>query len=246
MSSPHTSAREPSPMLLIENLQVAYGKVQALWGVSLGIEKGQIVALVGANGAGKTSLLKTISGLIRPVGGSITFEGMPLARATPTQIVHRGLIHVPEGRKLFPEMSVLENLLLGAYITPVNERAQRLEQVFAVFPVLKSRRNQTAGTLSGGEQQMVAIGRGLMAAPRLLMLDEPSLGLSPFLVEEMFSVVEEVNRLGVTVLLVEQNTQHALSIAHKGFVMESGRIVLSGSGAELLANPEVRKAYLGL
>ena len=233
-------------MLLIDNLQVAYGKVQALWGVSLGIEKGQIVALVGANGAGKTSLLKTISGLIRPVGGSISFEGEPLERATPTDIVRRGLIHVPEGRKLFPEMSVMENLLLGAYTTPVNQRAQTLEQVFAVFPVLKTRGNQTAGTLSGGEQQMVAIGRGLMAAPRLLMLDEPSLGLSPFMVDEMFQVVEEVNRLGVTVLLVEQNTQHALSIAHKGFVMESGRIVLSGSGAELLANPAVRKAYLGL
>lgn len=233
-------------MLLIDDLQVAYGKVQALWGVSLSIEKEQVVALVGANGAGKTSLLKTISGLIRPVGGSITFEGMSLARATPTQIVRRGLIHVPEGRKLFAEMSVLENLLLGGYVTPADQRGQRLEQVFAVFPVLKARRHQTAGTLSGGEQQMVAIGRGLMAAPRLLMLDEPSLGLSPLLVEEMFQVVEEVNRLGVTLLLVEQNTQHALSIAHKGFVMESGRIVLSGSGAELLANSAVRKAYLGL
>ncbi len=233
-------------MLQIDNLQVAYGKVQALWGVSLGIEKGQIVALVGANGAGKTSLLKTISGLIRPVGGSITFEGMPLTKATPTQIVHRGLIHVPEGRKLFPEMSVLENLLLGGYTTPVNQRSQRLEQVFTVFPALRVRKNQSAGTLSGGEQQMVAIGRGMMAAPRLLMLDEPSLGLSPFMVDEMFQVVEEVNRLGVTVLLVEQNTQHALSIAHTGFVMESGRIVLSGSGEELLANPAVRKAYLGL
>jgi branched-chain amino acid transport system ATP-binding protein len=153
---------------------------------------------------------------------------------------------VPEGRKLFPEMTVLDNLLLGAYCTPVNQRGQRLEQVFAVFPVLEARRSQIAGTLSGGEQQMVAIGRGLMAAPKLLMLDEPSLGLSPFLVEEMFQVVEEVNRLGVTVLLVEQNTEHALSIAHKGFVMESGRIALSGSGTELLANPEIRKAYLGL
>ncbi|MBI4966260.1 MAG: ABC transporter ATP-binding protein [Desulfomonile tiedjei] len=233
-------------MLHVENLQVAYGKVQALWGVSLGIEAGQIVALVGANGAGKTSLLKTISGLLRPVGGSITFEGTPLEQATPTQIVHHGLIHVPEGRKLFPEMTVLENLLLGAYCTPVNQRGERLEQVFAVFPVLKSRKSQMAATLSGGEQQMVAIGRGLMSAPKLLMLDEPSLGLSPLLVEDMFRVVEEVNQLGVTVLLVEQNTQHALSIAHKGFVMESGRIALSGSGEELLADPAVRKAYLGL
>jgi len=233
-------------MLRIENLQVAYGKVQALWDVSLTIEAGQIVALVGANGAGKTSLLKTISGLLRAASGSVTFEGKPLGQATPTQIVHHGLIHVPEGRKLFPEMTVLENLLLGAYCTPVDQRGRRLEQVFVVFPVLKERRSQVAGTLSGGEQQMVAIGRGLMAAPKLLMLDEPSLGLSPFLVEEMFEVVEEVNRLGVTVLLVEQNTQHALSIAHKGFVMESGRIALSGAGTELLANPAVRKAYLGL
>lgn len=233
-------------MLRIENLQVAYGKVQALWGVSLNIDAGQIVALVGANGAGKTSLLKTISGLIRPVGGSIIFEGAPLEHADPTQIVRLGLIQVPEGRKLFPEMSVLENLLLGAYLTPVGQREQRLEQVFSVFPVLKGRRSQIAGTLSGGEQQMVAIGRGLMAAPKLLMLDEPSLGLSPFLVEEMFRVVEEVNRLGMTILLVEQNTEHALSIAHQGFVMESGRIALSGSGSELLANPDVRKAYLGL
>jgi branched-chain amino acid transport system ATP-binding protein len=233
-------------MLRIENLQVAYGKVQALWGVSLSIDAGQIVALVGANGAGKTSLLKTISGLIKPVSGSIIFENTRLDQAAPTQIVRLGVIQVPEGRKLFPEMSVLENLLLGAYLTPVNQREERLEQVFSVFPVLKGRRSQLAGTLSGGEQQMVAIGRGLMAAPKLLMLDEPSLGLSPFLVEEMFGVVEEVNRLGMTVLLVEQNTEHALSIAHQGFVMESGRIALSGTGSELLANPEVRKAYLGL
>ncbi len=233
-------------MLRIENLQVAYGKVQALWGVSLSIDAGQIVALVGANGAGKTSLLKTISGLIKPVSGSIIFDGAPLEQAAPTQIVRLGLIQVPEGRKLFPEMSVLENLLLGAYLTPVGQREERLEQVFSIFPVLKGRRSQLAGTLSGGEQQMVAIGRGLMAAPKLLMLDEPSLGLSPFLVEEMFRVVEEVNRLGMTILLVEQNTEHALSIAHQGFVMESGRIALSGSGSELLANPDVRKAYLGL
>ncbi len=233
-------------MLRIENLQVVYGKVQALWGVSLSIDSGQIVALVGANGAGKTSLLKTISGLLKPASGSILFQDIPLEQAAPTQIVRLGVIHVPEGRKLFPEMSVLENLLLGAYCTPVNQREERLEQVFSVFPVLKGRRSQIAGTLSGGEQQMVAIGRGLMAAPKLLMLDEPSLGLSPLLVEEMFRVVEEVNRLGMTILLVEQNTEHALSIAHHGFVMESGRIALSGSGKELLANPDVRKAYLGL
>ncbi|HMK34883.1 MAG TPA: ABC transporter ATP-binding protein [Desulfomonilaceae bacterium] len=233
-------------MLQIENLQVAYGKVQALWGVSISIDMGQIVALVGANGAGKTTLLKTISGLIRPTGGSITFEGTRLDGAAPPTIVRSGLIHVPEARKLFPEMTVLENLLLGGYCTPVNQRRERLEQVFAVFPVLETRQRQSAGTLSGGEQQMVAIGRGMMAAPKILMLDEPSLGLAPVMVEEMFRVVEEVNGLGVTVLLVEQNTEHALSIAHKAFVMESGRIALSGSGKELLADPAVRKAYLGL
>ncbi|HTY23912.1 MAG TPA: ABC transporter ATP-binding protein [Desulfomonilaceae bacterium] len=233
-------------MLQIENLQVAYGKVQALWGVSLSIGAGEIVALVGANGAGKTSMLKTISGLIRPVSGTIIFEGTHLEQATPAQIVRRGLIHVPEGRKLFPEMTVLDNLLLGGYSSSLNQRGQRLEEVFSVFPALKSRKKQIAGTLSGGEQQMVAIGRGLMAAPKLLMLDEPSLGLAPFLVEEMFQVVEKVNQLGVTVLLVEQNTEHALSVAHKGFVLESGRVALSGSGKELLAEPAVRKAYLGL
>jgi len=233
-------------MLQIENLQVAYGKVQALWGVSLSIGAGEIVALVGANGAGKTSMLKTISGLIRPVSGTIIFEGTHLEQATPAQIVRRGLIHVPEGRKLFPEMTVLDNLFLGGYSSSLNQRGQRLEEVFSVFPALKSRKKQIAGTLSGGEQQMVAIGRGLMAAPKLLMLDEPSLGLAPFLVEEMFQVVEKVNQLGVTVLLVEQNTEHALSVAHKGFVLESGRVALSGSGKELLAEPAVRKAYLGL
>ncbi|MGC8658129.1 MAG: ABC transporter ATP-binding protein, partial [Desulfomonilaceae bacterium] len=227
-------------MLRIENLQVAYGKIQALWDVSINVEVGQIVALVGANGAGKTTLLKTISGLVKASSGSIIFEGKSLESATPPEIVSSGLIHVPEGRKLFPEMSVMENLLLGGYCTPPNQRSQRLEEVFSVFPTLKKRKNQIAGTLSGGEQQMVAIGRGLMAAPRLLMLDEPSLGLAPFMVEEMFRVVEDVNRLGMTVLLVEQNTEHALSIAHNGFVLESGRIVLSGSASDLLANPGVR------
>jgi branched-chain amino acid transport system ATP-binding protein len=233
-------------MLRIEDLEVAYGKVQALWGVNLTIEQGQVVALVGANGAGKTTLLKTISGLLRRKAGSITFEGRRLEGASPREIVMRGVVQVPEGRKLFPEMTVLDNLLMGGYAGKSTDSARKLEEVFQVFPVLRERPQQLAGTLSGGEQQMLAIGRGLMAGPRLLMLDEPSLGLAPMLVEEMFRVVAEINRLGVTVLLVEQNTQHALALAHRGFVMEVGRVVLSGSGQELLANPEIRKAYLGL
>jgi branched-chain amino acid transport system ATP-binding protein len=233
-------------MLTIEKLQVAYGKVQALWDVTLAVPDGEIVALVGANGAGKTTLLKTVSGLLRKKSGSITYGGEPIEEASPPEIVKRGVVHVPEGRKLFPEMTVIDNLLMGAFTIPQSERPQRLERVYSVFPVLKERQKQIAGTLSGGEQQMVAIGRGMMAGPKLLMLDEPSLGLAPLLVEEVFRVITEINRLGVTVLLVEQNTQHALDLAHKGFVMELGRIALSGSGSELLANSNVRKAYLGL
>jgi len=233
-------------MLAIEKLQVAYGKVQALWEVTLGVPDGEIVALVGANGAGKTTLLKTVSGLLRRQSGSITYDGKHIEEASPPEIVRHGLVHVPEGRKLFPEMTVIDNLLMGAFTVPQSERPQRLERVFDIFPVLKERRKQIAGTLSGGEQQMVAIGRGLMGGPKLLMLDEPSLGLAPILVEEVFRVITEINRLGVTVLLVEQNTQNALSLAHKGFVMELGRIALSGSGSELLSNSNVRKAYLGL
>jgi branched-chain amino acid transport system ATP-binding protein len=233
-------------MLAVEKLQVAYGKVQALWDVTLEVTDGEIVALVGANGAGKTTLLKTVSGLLRRQSGSITYDGKHIEEASPPEIVKHGVVQVPEGRKLFPEMAVIDNLLMGAYTIPQSERPQRLERVFSVFPVLKERQKQIAGTLSGGEQQMVAIGRGMMAGPKLLMLDEPSLGLAPFLVEEVFRVITEINRLGVTVLLVEQNTQHALTLAHKGFVMELGRIALSGSGSELLANSNVRKAYLGL
>jgi branched-chain amino acid transport system ATP-binding protein len=233
-------------MLAIEKLQVAYGKVQALWDVTLEVPDGEIVALVGANGAGKTTLLKTVSGLLRRQSGSVTFDGKHIEEASPPEIVRYGVVHVPEGRKLFPEMTVIDNLLMGSFTIPQSERPKRLERVFSVFPVLKERRKQIAGTLSGGEQQMVAIGRGLMAGPKLLMLDEPSLGLAPILVEEVFSVITEINRLGVTVLLVEQNTQHALTLANKGFVMELGKIALSGSGSELLANSDVRKAYLGL
>jgi branched-chain amino acid transport system ATP-binding protein len=233
-------------MLAIEKLQVAYGKVQALWDVTLEVPDGEIVALVGANGAGKTTLLKTVSGVLRRRDGFITYDGKHIEEASPPEIVRHGVVQVPEGRKLFPEMMVIDNLLMGAFTVPPLDRPERLGRVFNVFPVLRERQKQIAGTLSGGEQQMVAIGRGLMAGPKLLMLDEPSLGLAPILVEEVFRVITEINRSGVTVLLVEQNTQHALTLAHRGFVMELGRIALSGSGSELLADRNVRKAYLGL
>jgi branched-chain amino acid transport system ATP-binding protein len=234
-------------VLRVESLEVAYGKIQALWGISFEIPEGEIVAVVGANGAGKTTTLKTLSGLLRPKAGRIVLGGRRLDGLSPAEIVELGVVHVPEGRKLFPEMTVLDNLLIGGY--PPTARAQRprrLEEVFAVFPKLAERRRQLAGTLSGGEQQMVAIGRGLMAGPKILMLDEPSLGLAPIMVQEMFRVIGEINRAGVTVLLVEQNTENALALAHRGFVLESGRVVLSGTGQELLASAQVREAYLGL
>jgi branched-chain amino acid transport system ATP-binding protein len=234
-------------MLRIEELEVSYGKVQALWGISFEIPEGEIVAVVGANGAGKTTTLKTISGLLRPKAGRILLGDRRLDDLSAARIVELGVVHVPEGRKLFPEMTVLDNLLIGGYPTTARaQRPRRLEHVFTVFPKLAERRRQLAGTLSGGEQQMVAIGRGLMAGPKILMLDEPSLGLAPIMVEEMFRVIGEINRAGVTVLLVEQNTEHALALAHRGFVLESGRVALSGTGRELLASARVREAYLGL
>jgi branched-chain amino acid transport system ATP-binding protein len=234
-------------MLHVEGLKVRYGQVTALWDVGFDVESGEVVALVGTNGAGKTTTLKAISGQLKPEAGTIRLDGDPLENRSTMEIVERGVIHVPEGRKLFPEMTVRDNLLLGGFHRAARPRqAERLEKVFAIFPRLRERRSQIAGTLSGGEQQMVAIGRGLMAGPRILMLDEPSLGLAPLLVEEMFRVVEEINRQGVTVLLVEQNTEYALRIASRGFVLESGRVVLSGTGAELLKNQRVREAYLGL
>jgi len=234
-------------MLHVEGLKVSYGRVTALWDVGFDVQEREVVALVGANGAGKTTTLKALSGLLRPETGKVLLDKDPLEKRSTMEIVERGVIHVPEGRKLFPEMTVRDNLLLGGFHASARPRqAERLEKVFAVFPRLRERQGQMAGTLSGVEQQMVAIGRGLMAGPRILMLDEPSLGLAPVLVEEMFQVVEEINRQGVTVLLVEQNTEHALRIAHRGFVLESGRVVLSGTGAELLENQRVREAYLGL
>jgi branched-chain amino acid transport system ATP-binding protein len=233
-------------MLTIENLEVAYGRTQVLWGVTLAIGEGEIIALVGANGAGKTTLLKTISGILKPKAGRIAFDGTSLEHASSRTIVQRGVVHVPEGRKLFPEMSILENLLMGGYMVPGVERQKRLEQVFALFPILREREKQMAGTLSGGEQQMVALGRGLMAGPKLLMLDEPSLGLAPLVVEKIFEAVESIHREGVTVLLVEQNVHEALALANRGYVLENGRIAMEGAGADLLCNEHVRAAYLGI
>ena len=233
-------------MLAIDHLQASYGKVKTLWDISFEVPRGEIVALVGANGAGKTTTLKVLSGLLKPQAGKITLDGEHLEGCSPPDIVRRGIVHVPEGRGLFPDMTVFDNLLMGAYGTPATGRRDRMDRVFAIFPRARERRQQLAGTLSGGEQQMVAIGRGLMADPKLLMLDEPSLGLAPLIVAEVFRVIKEINALGVTVLLVEQNTQHALALASRAYVLEAGRVVLSGSGQELLTNDDVRKAYLGL
>ncbi len=234
------------PLLEVEGIDVFYGEVQALWGVSLAVEQGEIVTLVGSNGAGKTTTIKTISGLLAPAVGTITFAGGRVDRMPAHRVVERGIAQVPEGRKLWPEMSVQENLELGAYTKEARrERARTLRRVYELFPRLAERRGQAAGTMSGGEQQMCAIGRGLTSLPKLLMLDEPSLGLSPILVAEGFAIVREINRDGVAALLVEQNVGHALELARRGYVLETGRVVLSGSGQELLNNPQVQSAYLG-
>lgn len=234
-------------MLEISGIDVAYGDVQVLWDVSLEVKKGEIVALIGANGAGKSTTLLTISSLIRPRKGSVTYEGKQLHTRPPHEIITLGISHVPEGRRLFPEMTVRENLLLGA-LTPEAKktRAEMLDHAFTLFPRLKERAKQAAGTLSGGEQQMCAIARGLMSKPRLLMLDEPSLGLSPLLVAEIFRVIEDVHKQGVTVLIVEQNVFKSLGVADRAYVLENGRVVLTGTGKDLLNDEHVKKAYLGL
>jgi branched-chain amino acid transport system ATP-binding protein len=234
-------------MLEVERLQVYYGDVQALWDVTFHVQPGEIVTLVGSNGAGKTTTLKAVSGLLRPATGHIRLEGQDLAALPPHEIVTRGIAQIPEGRRLWPQMTVLENLELGAY-TPDARRMKddTLDWTFTLFPVLRERQAQRAGTLSGGEQQMVAIARGLMSRPRLLMLDEPSLGLAPMLVEEVFHIVREINGQGVTVLLVEQNLRQALEVAHRAYVLETGRVTLSGSSRDVLADTHIRSAYLGL
>ncbi|HKA35883.1 MAG TPA: ABC transporter ATP-binding protein [Thermoanaerobaculia bacterium] len=234
-------------MLEVKNVDVFYGDVQVLWDVSFDVRKGEIVALIGANGSGKTTSLATVSALLKPRTGSVTYEGQPIHTRAAYDMVTLGIAHVPEARRLFPDMTVKENLLLGA-LTPEakKSRPEMLEKVFTIFPRLKERQKQQAGTMSGGEQQMAAIARGLMSRPRLLMLDEPSLGLSPILVADIFRVIKEVHAAGVTVLLVEQNVFRTLEVADRAYVLGNGRIVLQGSGAQLLANDHVRKAYLGL
>jgi len=240
----------PSPagaFLEVTGLEVAYGKITALRGASLTVDRNEIVTLIGANGAGKSTTVRTLAGLHRPVAGRVVFDGKETTGRPPEEIVRRGLCLAPEGRRIFPRMSIYENLLMGAYTRRDNDGIKSdIDRVYGLFPVLKERSKQLAGTLSGGEQQMLAIGRALTARPKLLMLDEPSLGLAPILVETIFNIILEINSQGTTVLLVEQNAYKALEIAHRGYVLETGVIVQTGTGKELLASEDVRKAYLGM
>jgi branched-chain amino acid transport system ATP-binding protein len=234
-------------LLEVKDLDFAYGDVHVLHGVSLSVEKGEIVTLVGSNGAGKSTTLRNISRLLRPRSGSILFDGHDLTALPPHAVVELGVVQVPEARRVFPEMTVLENLRMGSYIKSARaDRAKNIERAMTLFPRLRERAKQLAGTLSGGEQQMLAIGRGLMTKPRLLLLDEPSLGLSPLLVKTIFDTIAEINAQGTTVLLVEQNVFQSLRIANRGYVLETGRMVLSGTGQELLGNEQVKAAFLGV
>jgi branched-chain amino acid transport system ATP-binding protein len=235
-----------TPVLELEDLAVAYGKRRALDGLHLSVGPGEIVTLLGANGAGKSTTLRAVSGLVRPARGRIRYEGRDITQAPADTIVAAGVSHVPEGREIFPEFTVHENLLVGAHTVERARVGERLESVFGLFPVLRDRRAQTARTLSGGEQQMLAIGRALMTRPRLLLLDEPSLGLAPILAREIFRVIRRINDDGVAVLLVEQNARRALALAARGYVLETGRLVTSGTSAALTADARVRSAYLGL
>ena len=234
-------------MLKVSDIDVYYGDMQALRNVSIDVNQGEIVSVIGSNGAGKSTLLKTISGMLRPRIGSISLKGNEISRAPASKIVENGISHVPEGRQIFPTMTVLENLVLGAQF-PRTRKVQNetIEQVFTYFPRLKERLEQKAGTLSGGEQQMLAMGRGLMSLPTLMMLDEPSLGLAPVLVSTIFEIIEKINRQGTSILLIEQNVFHSLKIATRGYVLENGEIALSDTGQELLENHHIRKTYLGL
>ncbi len=232
-------------MLKIDNINVYYGAIHAIKGVSLEVTEGEIVTLIGANGAGKSTVLKTISGLLRSKTGEINFMGENISTLPSHKIVERGLAHVPEGRRVFLQMTVQENLEMGAYTQKNRDTDADMEQVFALFPRLLERRKQIAGTLSGGEQQMLAMGRAMMSRPRLLMLDEPSMGLAPLLVEQIFAIIQEMNKKGTSILLVEQNAQMALSIADRAYVLETGSIAVSGTGEELIESDKIRKAYLG-
>jgi branched-chain amino acid transport system ATP-binding protein len=237
-------------MLSLRNVVTQYGTIRALKGISMDVAPGEIVALIGANGAGKTTVLKTISGLLSPSEGDIMFEGKSITRSLPEDIVKMGISHVPEGRKVFSQMTVMENLELGAYSRPGGKIGRRqvrddLDRVFSLFPQLKGRENQLTGTLSGGEQQMLAMGRALMSRPKVLLMDEPSMGLAPMIVKDIFNIIRDVNQAGTTVLLVEQNAHLALTTATRAYVLETGKIVLHGESQDLLKNEKVRKAYLG-
>ena len=233
-------------MLEIKDLHVHYGVIEALKGISLEVNEGEIVALIGANGAGKTTMMQSISGIVKKSGGEINFLNESIMKANPKHIVEMGLTQVPEGRRIFTGMSVYENLMMGAFLRKDKDGIKHdYAKVCEQFPILKERMNQDASTLSGGEQQMLAMGRALMAKPKLLLLDEPSMGLAPILVKEIFNIIEEINKSGTTVLLVEQNAKMALSIAHRAYVLETGKVVMSGTGEELAKSPDVQKAYLG-
>ena len=242
MSAPMMS----EPLLSVEGLHAGYGSVEILRGIDLSVAPGEIVAILGSNGAGKSTLNRTISGVVRCWEGRIRFAGAAIEHEKPSAIVARGLIHVPEGRRIFPNMSVGENLDLGAYRRGGAQRERNRERVFTIFPRLAERRTQRAGTLSGGEQQMLAIGRGLMAEPSLLILDEPSLGLSPLLVEELFALIKTINAEGIAVLLVEQNVVQSLDVAGRAYILDNGAIALSGTAADIGGNPELKRAYLGM
>ena len=232
-------------MLKVKEVHVYYDAIHALKGVSFSVEKGELVTLLGANGAGKTTTLKTVSGLLRPLRGSVELEGSSLDGVAPHEIVRRGVAHVPEGRKIFPRFTVLENLQIGGFTRSQSSLGPERDFVFGLFPRLKERQRQIAGTLSGGEQQMLAIGRALMAKPKLLLLDEPSMGLAPKIVEQILETIRSINRAGVTVLLVEQNAAMALAISHRGYVLETGAVILEGKAGDLAGNDLVRQAYLG-
>jgi branched-chain amino acid transport system ATP-binding protein len=235
------------PLLEVDSIDVFYGDVQVIFGLSLHVAEGEVVSIIGGNGAGKSTLLRTVSGLMAPAAGAIRFDGRPIQALPPEAIVERGIVHVPEGRRLFSLMSVQDNLVVGAYNRRADGRRwQTLEEVYGMFPRLRERTAQMAMTLSGGEQQMVAIGRGLMARPRLLMLDEPSLGLAPILIQGIFETVRRIADQGTTVLLVEQDVKHSLSLSDRGYVLEHGRTVMEGPARDLLDNPHIRTAYLGL
>ncbi len=234
-------------MLNIGKLNFSYGDLKVLWDVDLEVRKGEIVTVVGSNGAGKSTTLKNVSRLVRPSSGSLTFDGVDLTQLESHEVVELGVVQVPEGRKIFPEMTVLENLRMGSFVKATRpDREKNVQRAFRLFPRLEERQKQLGGTMSGGEQQMLAIARGLMANPKLLLLDEPSLGLSPLFVKNIFDIIHEINRQGVTILLVEQNVYQSLRIAHRAYVLETGRVVLSGKGEELLNNEHVKKAFLGI